>query len=85
MKASHQVTLKIPDEIFNKITEYRKKSNLPDDESTIFELIKYALSLPSYFTDFDWEKAEKEADNDIASGKVKSFSSAEEFLSDLKA
>jgi hypothetical protein len=46
---------------------------------------KYALSFPPYFKNYDWDKAEKEADNDIKKGRVKSFSSVDEFLADLKA
>jgi hypothetical protein len=42
------------------------------------------LTLPPYFKDFDWKKAEAEADKEIAAGKTKSFKSAEDFLSDLK-
>jgi hypothetical protein len=48
-------------------------------------LIKYALALPPYFARFDWKKAEEDADADIAAGNVKSFSSVDEFLTDLKA
>jgi hypothetical protein len=43
------------------------------------------LTLPPYFKDFDWEKAEKEADAEIKAGKVKSFCSIDDFLVDLKA
>ncbi len=33
--------------------------------------------------EFSWEKAELEADGEIASGKINSFDSIEDFLSDL--
>ena len=85
MQPRHKITLEIPDEIFNEIREFRKRTKISNEESAIFELIKYALSLPSYFRNFDWKEAEEEADKDIKSGNIKSFSSGDEFLSDLKA
>ena len=85
MKASHKITLEIPDEVFKEIADFRKRTHIGDDRTAVVELIKYALSLPPYFKAFNWEKAEKEADGDIAAGNVKSFSTVEEFLTDLKA
>jgi hypothetical protein len=40
--------------------------------------------LPPYFKDFNWEKAEAEADKEVAAGKVKSFNSVEDLIADLK-
>jgi hypothetical protein len=85
MKATHKITLEIPDEIFTEIDGFKKRMNIADDQSAVVRLIKYALMLPTYFKDFDWEKAEQEADTDIDSGRVKGFSSVDEFLADLKA
>ncbi|MCX5813689.1 MAG: hypothetical protein NT178_14255 [Proteobacteria bacterium] len=85
MKTSHKITMDIPDEIFAGISDFKKKSKITDDAAAVFELIKYALSFPLYFKNYDWDKAEKEADNDIKKGRVKSFSSVDEFLADLKA
>ncbi|MBI3398408.1 MAG: hypothetical protein HY026_04145 [Deltaproteobacteria bacterium] len=42
------------------------------------------LHLTPYFKGYDWSKAEVEADEAIAKGKVKSFNSAQELLADLK-
>ena len=61
------------------------KTKIADDAAAIFELVKYALTLPAYFRNFGWKKAEQEADDDIKQGRVKSFSSVDEFLADLKA
>jgi hypothetical protein len=83
MKKGHKITLEIPDEIFSEIVNFKKKVNISDNKSAIFELIKYALSFPSYFKNFDWEKAEKEADDDIKSGNAKRFSSVDDFLINL--
>ncbi|MGD0283402.1 MAG: hypothetical protein ABSB95_13685 [Dissulfurispiraceae bacterium] len=85
MKAAHKITLDIPDEVFKEIADFRKRAHIGDDKTAVFELVKYALTLPPYFARFDWKKAEEEADADIAAGNVKSFSSVDEFLADLKA
>ncbi len=85
MKAVHKITMEIPDEIFSGISDFKKKTKIADDAAAIFELVKYALTLPVYFSNFDWKKAEKEADDDIKQGRVKRFSSVDEFLADLKA
>ena len=85
MKSDRKITVEVPDEIFREITNFKKRSHIKDNESATFELIKYALSLPPYFAAFDWRKAEEEADADIASGRVKSFSSVDDMLADLKA
>lgn len=85
MKTGHKITLDIPDDIFREIADFKKRSNIKDNQSAAFRLITYALSLPPYFAAFDWQKAEKEADADITAGRVKSFSSVDDFLADLKA
>ncbi|MFA4835687.1 MAG: hypothetical protein WC749_06430 [Dehalococcoidia bacterium] len=38
----------------------------------------------AYFWTREWQKAEKEADEDIKSGRVENFDSAEELLKDLE-
>jgi hypothetical protein len=85
MKTSHKITLELPDEVFKDIVAFKRTANIPDAKTAVFELIKYALTLPPYFADFDWQKAEDEADADIAAGKIISFSSVDDFLADLKA
>jgi len=85
MKTEHKITLEVTDEIFREITNFKKRANIKDNKSAAFELIKYALSLPPYFAAYDRQKAEKEADADIAAGRVKSFSSVDDLLADLKA
>jgi len=85
MKAAHKITLEISDELFEEITDFKRKAHIPDAKKAIFELLKYALTLPPYFKNFDWEKAEKEVDAEIKAGKVKRFPSVDDFLADLKA
>jgi len=77
--------LELPDSMFDKVMKFKEESHLPNEESAIYELIRYALTLPPYFRDFDWEMAETEADLDIASGRVKEFSSVDELIADLNA
>ncbi|KAF0144665.1 MAG: hypothetical protein FD156_1679 [Nitrospirae bacterium] len=85
MKAGHKITLEIPDELYEEITDFRKKAHISDAKKAVCKLLEYAITLPPYFKDFDWKRAEKEADVEIKSGKVKGFSSVDDFLADLKA
>ena len=82
--AKRELTIKIPDDIFDEIERYRKSANKPNTEEAVAELIEYALSLSPYFREFNWEKAEAEADKEIAAGQTKSFDSIEDFILDLK-
>lgn len=77
--------MEIPDEVFKEIADFKSRSHIPDDKTAVCELLKYALTLPPYFKAFDWKKAEEEADADIEAGNVKTFSSVDDFLADLKA
>jgi len=85
MKAAHKITLEIPEDVFREISNFRKQAHICNAETAVVELVKYALSLPPHFRSFDWTKAEEEADADISAGNVKSFSSVDEFLADLRA
>ena len=58
MKEGHRITLDIPDEIFSELTDFKKRSKIAETEAAVFELLKYALSLPPYFKNFDWDRAE---------------------------
>jgi len=74
----------LTDDVFEEIERYKISAKKTNTEEAVTELIKYALTLPPYFNEFDWEKAEAEADREIASGKTKSFDSVEDFIADLK-
>lgn len=80
-----KVVIELPNSVFNEVMRFKEELHLKDEQSAIYRLIRYALSLPPYFRDFNWENAEAEADSDIASGRVKEFSSADELLADLNA
>ena len=82
--ATKELTITLSDSTLEGIERYKKFSHKKSTEDAVTELIKYALTLPLYFKDFNWEEAEAEADKEVAAGKVKSFNSVEDFISDLK-
>jgi hypothetical protein len=82
--ATRALKITLTDDIFEEIERYKISAKKPNTEEAVAELIKYALTLPPYFREFDWEKAEAEADREIASGKTKSFDSVKDFIADLK-
>jgi hypothetical protein len=81
---TQKVTLDLPDDLIREIEHYKEITHEPSDSKAIADLLKYALTLPPYFMNYDWEKAEAEADNAILKGKVKSFDSYQELIADLK-
>jgi hypothetical protein len=84
METNHKIVLEVPDDVFESIADFKKRMRIDSDSVAVFELLKYALSLPPYFAFFDWRVAEEEADADIRDGNVKSFSSTTDFLADLR-
>mgnify|MGYP001567477667 FL=1 len=82
--ATQELTITLSDKVLDEVKKYKKLLHKKSTGDAVAELIKYALTLPPYFKNFDWKKTEAEADEEIASGKTKSFISAEDFLSDLK-
>jgi len=82
--ASRALTITLTDDVFEEVERYKRSAKKTNTEEAVSELIKYALTLPPYFREFDWEKAEAEANKEIASGKIKSFHSVEDFIADLK-
>ena len=82
--ASRALTITLTDDVFEEVERYKRSAKKTNTEEAASELIKYALTLPPYFREFDWEKAEAEANKEIASGKIKSFHSVEDFIADLK-
>jgi len=78
-----KLTITISDEVLAKINQYKKDANKSDLDEAVNELISYALKLPKYYRDFNWEKAEQVADSEIAYGQTESFDTVEDFLSDL--
>ena len=79
----HEVTINLSKKILEEIERYKDSTHKKSTEDAVTELIEYALTLPQYFKSFDWEKAEAEADKEIAAGKTESFNSVDDFISDL--
>lgn len=79
-----KLTIDLSDDMLERIKQYQSISRKKDIGEAVSELINYALNFPIYFRQFDWEKAEEDADFEIASGNVESFNSVEEFISDLE-
>lgn len=80
-----KLTIEIPDDLLHEIDLYCKTSRKESASEAVVDLLKSALTLPEYFRNFDWEKAEKEADELAASGKVKTANSVEELVKDLES
>lgn len=81
---THKLTISLSNDILEEIERYRKSAHKKSTEDAVTDLLRHALTLPAYFREFDWEKAEDEADKEIAAGKTKSFDSVDDFLADLK-
>jgi len=81
---SHELTICLNNGILEEIERYKESTHKQNIEEAVTELINYALNLPPYFKNFDWETAEYDADMEIAAGKTKSFDTVEQFISDLK-
>ncbi len=71
--------------LIKDLERYKNAHNVSSRSKVIIDLLKYVLSLPPFFADFNWEKAEKEADEEIKKGQTRSFDSTEDFLKDLKS
>ncbi|MBU0568141.1 hypothetical protein KKC52_08860 [bacterium] len=56
--------------LLDRIDDYRFTHRKPSRAETVRELLDYALTLPPYFKDWDWEKAEAEADEAIRKGEL---------------
>ena len=85
MTEKHKITIEIPDNIYAGIMAFSKNNKISDSGEAIMELVKHALKLPPYFKNFDWEMAEKEADEEINSGDVMEFSDVDDFLNELNS
>ncbi len=81
---THKLTIDLSDDMLERIKDYKILSHKKDIAEAVNELIDYALNLPMYFRQFDWGKAEEEAEKEIALGNVKSFDTVEDLISDLE-
>jgi len=51
--AQREITITLADDIIEEIEKYRKSARKTKTEEAVAELIKYALTLPPYFRDFN--------------------------------
>lgn len=77
--------ISLPDDVMEEIEKHKQFRQKQSVEEAVVDLIDYALKFPRYFMNFDWEKAEDEADREIASGATESFVAVEDFIADLKS
>ena len=82
MPGTHKGAINLSDDLLDEIDKFKENTHKPS--RAVAELIKYALTLPPYFKKFNWKQAEKEAGEDIRTGRINSFDSIEDFLIDLK-
>lgn len=76
--------ISLSDDMLSEIYKHKQLRQKQTVEDAVVDLIDYALKFPHYFTNFDWEKAEDEADHEIFSDKTKSFDTVEDLITDLK-
>lgn len=80
-----KLNIEIPDNLKKKLTEHISLNNGKSIETTVINLLEYALSpYPAYFRNYDWNIAEKEADKDIKDNQLKSSNSVKDLQNDLR-
>ncbi len=84
MSRAQKITLTLSEKIVREIEKYRITAHKPSRSAAVRELLQTALSFPPYFRTYDREQAEREADEDIAAGRVNTFETVEDLLADLK-
>lgn len=75
-------TITLPVSIIDEV-EKKLKAVLEEVRALKRKQVKKSLRPVHFWTKSEWEKAEREADEDIAAGRVKRFHSAEELIADL--
>ncbi len=83
MSDSRRLCITLPDKLFAEVERFRKSAKARSRSAAVVELLKYAMNLPPYFKDFDWMKAEKEADIAIRKGETKTFDSLDKLMKHL--
>ncbi|MEE8483568.1 MAG: ribbon-helix-helix domain-containing protein [Nitrospinota bacterium] len=83
--ADKKLTLDLPEDLLEEVDSYKAKANKKSISEAVADLLRSALTLPDYFMNFDWDKAEKEVDELRAAGKVKTVQTAEELINDLES
>ena len=80
------LTIQIPDNLLVRVDEYCKIHQKPSMSEAVREILDDVLTLPSYFDDWDWKKAESEADKDIKAGRLTGpFNNPEDLIKSLRS
>lgn len=83
MSDSRRLCITLPDKLFSEVERFKKSVKARSRSAAVVELLKYAINLPPYFKDFDWKRAEEEADMAIKKGETKTFGSLEKLIKHL--
>jgi len=78
--SNHELKISLSKKTLEEIERYKESTHKKSTENAVTELIEYALTLPQYFKSFDWEKAEAEADKEIAARKTKAANTPSSLL-----
>ncbi len=80
-----KLNIEIPGNLKKRLKEHISLNHDESIETTVINLLDYALApYPPYFENYNWKKAEAEADEAIAKGDIKSFDNAEDLIRDLQ-
>ena len=85
MAIKTKLIIQVPKDLLDRVDDYRFMHRKNSRAETVRELLDYALTLPPYFKDWDWEKAEAKADEAIKKGElVGPFDNIKDALKSLK-
>ncbi|MEW6619121.1 MAG: ribbon-helix-helix domain-containing protein [bacterium] len=80
------LTIQIPDDLLVRVDEYCETHHKPSRDEAVKEILDDVLTLPPYFDNWDWEKAEAEADEDIKAGRLTGpFDNPEDLIKSLRS
>lgn len=86
MSTRAKLIVDVERDLLDRIDDYRFTHRKHSRAETVRELLEYALTLPPYFKDWNWEKAEAEADEDIKTGRLTGpFDNPQDLIKSLKS
>ena len=85
MTTKAKLIIQVPKDLLDRVDDYRFTHRKHSRAETVRELLDHALTLPPYFKDWDWEKAEAGADEAIKKGQIVGpFDNIKDALKSLK-
>jgi predicted DNA-binding protein len=78
------VTLKLPLEIMERVQRLAKERKMDVSTLVLKVFLAYLDDDQSWYWSKEWQRAEREAEADLASGKYTDFSSMDDFFADMK-